>query len=139
MATQKFADRGYFTVNGYETLYMKSARCQNDDAVTMADTMSRNYRSAGTKQGNAKFALDVELEIPALAAQLDMNIQDPGAEINAVFECGGERYTYHNVFRRTVGMNASVGDATKSISLGALDCTNENGALADAVLNIKLA
>lgn len=137
--TNLFADRGYFTINGYEAIHVKSGRATNDDAAEVVNTMARNYRSAGIKHGNAKFDIEVELEIPALQAQLDMNIQDPGSNVNLVFEVGGERYTYHNVFRKSVGLNASVGDGTKTVSLGALDCTNENGSLADAVLNIQLA
>lgn len=137
--TNKFADRGFVTVNGFEIAYVKTARCTVDDAASVVDTMSRNFRSAGIKNGNKKFDIELELEIPALQAQVDLAIADPGSNVNAVFECGGERYTYHNVFRKTVGMNSSVGEASKSISLGALDCTNENGASVDTVLNIALA
>lgn len=137
--TDKFADRAFVTINGYEWQFLKTAKASIDDAVTLVDTMSRDYRSAGTKNGNKKYDLTLECEIPALQAQLDANIADPGSNVNAVFECGGERYTFHNVFRKSVNMSGSVGDASKSLDFGALDCTNENGASVDTLLNIALA
>jgi len=122
-----FADRGFLTANGFELAWVKDIDAEIDDAVAIVDTMSRNHRSAGYKQGNRKASVSATLEIEALKAQVDFSLADPTVDVTLVFEVGGERWTLSQMRQATQSMKASVGDGSKSLKLLALDAVNENG------------
>ena len=122
-----FADRGFLTANGFELAWVKDIDAEIDDAVAIVDTMSRNHRSAGYKQGNRKASVSATLEIEALKAQVDFSLADPTVDVTLVFEVGGERWTLSQMRQATQSMKASVGDGSKSLKLLALEAVNENG------------
>jgi hypothetical protein len=125
--TKLFADRAFITVNGFELVHCKSADLEQDEALAVVDTMTRNHRSAGYKQGNKKISLSLELEVESLKAQLDLALANPDADVQVVYELGGERVICTGVRQASSSMRGSVGDGSKSLKLVALDAVNENG------------
>jgi hypothetical protein len=134
--TKLFADRAFVTVNGFELVHLKTADLEIDEALTVVDTMSRNHRSAGYKQGNKKISLTLELEVEALAAQFDLALANPTADIGVVWELGGERYIATGVRQASTSMKGAVGGGSKSIKLMALDVVNENGTSVNADISL---
>lgn len=133
---KRYADRGFVTINGYEVVDLKSANVQVNENLSRADHMTRNYRSSGFKKGNKHISVALEKDIKFNQAQIDLSIADDSAEVNFVFECGGERFTVKDVALSDWGINSSLGDASKSSNYEALDIVNENG---DSVnVNISL-
>lgn len=124
---QRFADRGFVTVNGVEVLHLKSANISTNENLTRADHMTRNRRSSGYKYGNKHIQIALEKDIEWNRAQIDLSIADPEADVNMVFVCGGERYTVKGVAQSDMSLNSSVGDSSKSSNYEALDIVNENG------------
>ena len=127
MATKLFADRAFITINGFEAMHVKSANLKISEALARVETMTRNRRTAGYKRGNKSIQLSVTLDIEAKKAQIDAAIADPTAEINCVFEVGGERYNATGLAVSDTSLDGSVGDSSKSINFEALDVVNENG------------
>ena len=127
MATKIFADRVFLTMNGFELLNVKSAGLKMNMNLSRVETMTRNYKTAGYKHGNRSYQLTLGLDIESKKAQIDLALADPAADINCVFECGGERYIATGLAQADANIDGSVGDASKSINLEALDCVNENG------------
>lgn len=131
-----YADRAFVEVNGNEVADLVSADCNADQALSVVDTMSKNYRSAGYKKGNLKVSLKLTMAITRKQAQIDMALADDEAEVNAVFICGGERYIAKDLAQSTMALTGSVGDASKSLDLMALDLVNENGNSVNAIISL---
>jgi hypothetical protein len=131
-----YADRAFIQVNGNEVADCVSASCSADESVSPVDTMTRNYRSAGYKKGNKKVSLKLGLAITRKQAQIDMALADDDAEINIVFECGGERYIAKDCMQASMNMDASAGEASKSLDLMALDLVDENGNSVNASISL---
>lgn len=122
-----FADRAFLTVNGFELAHLKTANLSVSEGLSRVSTMTRNRRDAGYKHANKSIQIDAELEIEANRAQVDLALANPTADIRVVYEAGGERYIATGVAQSSMDLRGSVGDASKSLKLEALDCTNENG------------
>lgn len=130
------ADRGFIEVNGNEVVLLKTANLTIDASVSTSDTMTRNYRSSGYKYGNFKISLKASMDITRKQAQIDLFLADPEAEVNAVFICGGERYTVKDIAQAVMALDASVGDASKNLDLIGLDFVNENGNAVNSTLSL---
>lgn len=124
---QKFADRAFVVVNGFEVAFLKSASVNVNLGLSRADHMTRDYRSSGFKHGNKQIQVSLEKDIEFNRAQIDLSIADQSAEVNLVFICGGERFTVKDLAQSDWSINGSVGDASKSSSYEAIDIVNENG------------
>jgi len=128
MGVNFYADRGFVTVNGVEVGDLKSLKFTKDESVTVVETMTRNKRSAGFKQGNLKVTGSLEMEIQDQKAQIDLAFQY-GNEVNVIFHVGtsSERYSLLGLTQNSADLNASVGETSKTINFMALDAVNENG------------
>lgn len=131
-----FADRAFVAINGFEALYVKSADLESSESLQRVETMTRNRRTAGYRYGNKSVQLSLELEIERDKAQLDMALAKDTDDIQVVFICGGERYSAVGVRQSSMGVRGSVGDASKSIKLEALDLVNENGTSVNASISL---
>lgn len=131
-----FADRGFATINGYEAEHLKSMSMTVNENLSRADHMTRNRRSSGFKRGNKHISISLEFDVPSRKAAFDLAVADPDAEVNLVFECGGERFTILDLGQSSMGINTSVGDATKNFEYEAIDIVNENGTSVNAVISL---
>lgn len=131
-----YADRMFFEVNGNEVVDVVSGEINSDESLQVVDTMTSNYRSAGYKKGNKKVSLKLELAMTRKESQIDLALADEEAEVNVVAICGGERYIAKDVGQASMGMRASVGDASKSLDLMALDLVNENGTSVNTIISL---
>lgn len=136
MANKLFADRMFFTFNGFEALHVSRGDVRRNRNVQRVETMSRNKRTAGYKFGNLGVQLSLEVDIEQLRAQIDPGIGDPATDVNVVCECGGERYIVKGVIESEMTLSGTVGSGTKSFSFEALDIVNENGTSVNADISL---
>ena len=127
MATKLFASRGFLTINGFESLHLKTSNLKITEGLSRVETMTRDRSSAGFKYANRSIQITASFDIENVRAQIDPAIADPTKEIGIVFETGGERYICGGLRVSDTGIDTSVGDASKSITFEALTCVNENG------------
>jgi hypothetical protein len=128
MATKFYADRGFVTINGVELGNLKSVKWMIDEAVTAVETMTRNKRAAGYKQGNRKVSGSFELEVEDQKGQIDLAFQY-GNDVTIICQLGtaGERWQLKGLVQNSQDLSGSVGEAGKTIAFTCLDAVNENG------------
>ncbi len=122
-----FADRGFLEINGVFITHLTTATVSVNQNLSRVSTMTRNRRDAGYAKGNLGVQLSLELAIERLRPQIDLALADDDAELTAVFEVGGERYTVLGLAVSDTSVTASVGSTSKSMNLEGLDVVNENG------------
>jgi hypothetical protein len=130
-----YADRGIVTINGKELTACKSVKCTVDDSVAQVDHMSSDYRGSGFKRGNRKVSGSFELDIPQLAAQIDMAIK-LGQSVAVTLTVGGDKGTIKDLVQSSQDISASVGDAGKTLNFMALDYVPENSAVANSTYGL---
>lgn len=136
MAAKYYADRGFVTINGVELADLKSVRWTVDEAVSVVQTMSRDYRNKGYKKGNRSVSGTLELETPNDKAQIDLAFQY-GQEVNVICTLGnGERHQLLSIVQNSQDLSGSVGDTSKTINFVALDAVNENGNAVNADIGL---
>lgn len=133
---KRYADRGFLSVNGVELVDLVTASVTRSTGLQRKSTMTRSGRDSGYSNGNLQIQIAAELAIERKKAQIDLALADPDAEIRLVFECGGERLTAIGVAESSATINASVGDASKSVQWEALDIVNENGLSVNAEIQL---
>lgn len=131
-----YADRAFLEVNGNEVADCISADCSASENLSRQSTMTKNYRDAGFKKGNRTVNLKLTLAITRKQAQIDLALADEDADVNVVFICGGERYIAKDCAQSNMNLTSSVGDASKSLDLEALDLVNENGNSVNAIISL---
>ena len=133
---KKFADRGFISVNGVELAHLTTASVTRATGVQRKSTMTRSGRDAGYSSANLSIQVSLELAIEKNKAQIDLALADDDADVKIVFEVGGERLSVIGVVESSMTLNSSVGDASKSISLEALDIINELGDSVNAGISL---
>lgn len=124
---QRFADRGFVSINGVEVEDLVSANVTRGTGLQRKSTMTRSGRDAGYSSGNISVQVALELAVQKKKAQIDLALADEEADVRLVFECGGERLSVIGLAESSMTLNSSVGDVSKSISLEGLDIINELG------------
>lgn len=137
MATKIFASRAFLTINGFESLHLKSCNLKVAEGLARVSTMTRDRSDAGYKYANRSIQIAAVFEIEDARAQIDPAIADPTKEIGMVFECGGERYVAGGIKAGDMGIDSSVGDASKSINFEALTLVNENGVAVNTDISLS--
>jgi len=122
-----FADRLFFIVNGFEVAEVESLDFSANKNLTPVDTMTRNKKSLGFRGGNLAVTCNVVLAVEADKAQINLALADPTADISIGVEMGGDSFLFTEVAQNEISGTGTVGNATKSLALLALDFTDENG------------
>lgn len=122
-----FADRMFVTVNGFEILELESVDYSANQNLTPKETMTRNKRNLGFSAGNLAVTLNLTMAVEADKAQINLALADPTADINVGAEMGGDSFLFTGVAQNEISGTGSVGAASKTLALLALDFTDENG------------
>lgn len=122
-----FADRAFVIINGFESTDIESIDFTASKNETPVDTMTRNKRSIGFRGGNLKVDLNLTFAVENAVAQLNLALADPTADISIGVEMGGDSFLFTEVSQNELSGTASVGAATKSLALQAIDFVDENG------------
>ena len=122
-----YADRYFLESGGVEIADIESLDYTVNENLTRVDTMTRNRKSAGFRKGNKQISLNATLAIESDRAQLNFALKDPAATLNLVVEVGGERLSFLDCEQGQQTGTGTVGTATKTLNLEAVDFVDENG------------
>lgn len=122
-----FADRIFMAINGFEVLELETLDWSFNPNLTRVETMTRNRRSAGFRKGNKAVNLTATLANPNDIAGINLSLKDPSNVATIVLEQGADKFTFIDVEQGEMTGTGSVGNATKTLNLEALDFIDENG------------
>ena len=122
-----FADRSFIAINGFELLEVENVDYTFNPNLTRVETMTRDRRSAGFRKGNKAVSLVLTLAVESDKAQINLALKDPSNKATVVLEMGGDKFTFVDVEQGEMSGTSSVGSATKTLNLEALDFVDEKG------------
>ncbi len=132
-----FADRVFVIINGFEVVEVEATDYSANKNLTPVDTMTRNKRSLGFRGGNLAIALNLTLAVESAKAQINLALADEAADISVGVEMGGDSFLFTQVVQNEISGTGTVGNATKSLALLAVDFTDENGRSRLSDLNLS--
>jgi|ERR1700747_546242 len=137
--TKIFASRVFLTINGFESLHLKTCSLKVAEGLARVETMTADRSSAGYKYANRSIQIATEFEVEDARAQIDIAIADPTKEVNMVFQVGngGDRYIVSGLRQADMSIDGSVGDASKKINFEALKCVNQNGVAVNVDISLS--
>lgn len=124
---QLFADRAFVAINGFEVLEVENVDWTFNPNLTRVETMTRNRRSAGFRKGNKAVSLVLTLATKIDVSQINLALKNESDQVTVSVEQGGDTFTFVDVEQGEMSGTASVGNATKTLNLEALDFVDENG------------
>ena len=122
-----FADRAFVSVNGFELLELENLDFTINPNLTRVETMTRNRQSAGFRFGNKAISLVLTLAVERDKAQINLGLADPAKTVTIGMEMGGDKFTFTGIKQGELSGTASVGNATKTLNLEALNVIDEKG------------
>lgn len=122
-----FADRIFVAINGFELVDLENVDWTFNPNLTRVETMTRNRRSAGFRKGNKAVSLVLTLATEREKAQINLALKNPANKATVVVEQGGDKFTFVDVEQGEMSGTGSVGNATKTLNLEALDFVDEKG------------
>ena len=122
-----YADRMFLESGGNEIVDIETMDLTVNENLTRKETMTRSRRSAGFTKGNKAISMNVTLGVESDKAQINIALKDPAATLTLVAEIGGDRFSFIDVEQSQMTASGTVGTASKTLALEAIDFVDENG------------
>ncbi len=122
-----FADRAFVSMNGFEIAEIENIDYSFNPNLTRVETMTRSRKSAGFRKGNKAISLVLTLAIKNDEAQINLALKEPSNVLTVGVEMGGDKFAFIDVEQGEMSGTATVGTATKTLNLEALDFVDEKG------------
>lgn len=122
-----YADRMFLEAGGNELADIETMDLTVNENLTRKETMTRNRRSAGFTKGNLAISMNVTLAVEADRPQINIALKNPASTLTLVAIIGGDRFSFIDVEQGQMSATGTVGTATKTLALEAIDFIDENG------------
>ena len=117
----------FININGFEVAELENVDYDFNENVTRVETMTRDRRSAGFRKGNKGVSLTLLLAIENERPQINLALANPDNQITIGAEVGGEKLSFIDCIQTQMTGTGSVGNATKTLNIEALDFVDEKG------------
>ena len=122
-----YADRMFLESGGNEVVDIETMDLTVNENLVRKETMTRSRRSAGFTKGNKAISMNVTLAVESDNPQINIALKDPASTLTLVAIIGGDRFSFIDVEQSQMTATGTVGTASKTLALEAIDFVDENG------------